>query len=48
VLRSLAEQRRFITAIEAVAIGSGFLHYSHCATSPLPGRKHALAARCEA
>lgn len=48
VLLPLAEQRRFIDAIEAVAPGRGFLHYSYCATSPLPYRKHALAARREA
>ena len=36
VLQPLAEQRRFIAAIEAVAPGRGFLHYSYCATSPLP------------
>ena len=48
VLQPLAEQRRFIAAIEAVAPGRGFLHYSYCATSPLPCRKHALAARREA
>jgi phosphatidylethanolamine/phosphatidyl-N-methylethanolamine N-methyltransferase len=43
-----AEQRRFIDAIEAVAPGRGFLHFSYCATSPLPARKHRLAARREA
>ncbi len=48
VLQPLAEQQRFIAAIEAVAPGRGFLHYSYCATSPLPWRKHALAARREA
>ena len=48
VLLPLKEQRRFITAIEAVAPGRGFLHYSYCATSPLPWRKHALTARREA
>ncbi len=48
VLLPLAEQRRFIAAIEAVAPGRGFLHYSYCVTSPLPWRKHALAARREA
>ena len=48
VLLPLAEQRRFIDAIEAVAPGRGFLHYSYCATSPLPWRKHRLAARREA
>src|SRR5262245_17169402 len=48
LLLPLTEQRRFITAIEAVAPGRGFLHYSYCVTSPLPWRKHALAARREA
>ena len=48
VLLPLAEQRRFIDAIEAVAPGRGFLHYSYCITSPLPWRKHRLAARREA
>ena len=40
--------RRFIHAIDAVAPHRGFLHYSYCITSPLPWRKHALAARREA
>ena len=48
VLLPLAEQRRFIDAIEAVAPGKGFLHYSYCVTSPLPWRKHGLEARREA
>ncbi len=48
VLLPLPEQRRFIDAIEGVAPGRGFLHYSYCATSPLPARKHQLAARREA
>ena len=48
VLLPLAEQRRFIDAIEAVAPGKGFLHYSYCVTSPLPWRKHVLDARREA
>ena len=48
VLLPLAEQRRFIDAIEAVAPGRGFLHYSYCVTSPLPWRKHGLVARREA
>lgn len=48
VLLPVAEQRRFIDAIEAVAPGRGFLHYSYCATSPLPARKHALVAKREA
>ena len=48
VLLPAAEQRRFIDAIEAIAPGRGFLHYSYCATSPLPWRKHGLTARREA
>ncbi len=48
VLLKPAAQRRFIDAIEAVAPGRGFLHYSYCATSPLPWRRHGLTARREA
>lgn len=48
VLLPRAEQRRFIDAIETVAPGRGFLHYSYCVTSPLPYRRHALVARREA
>jgi phosphatidylethanolamine/phosphatidyl-N-methylethanolamine N-methyltransferase len=39
VLLPLAEQRRFVQAIEAVAPGRGFLHFSYCVTSPLPAPK---------
>jgi phosphatidylethanolamine/phosphatidyl-N-methylethanolamine N-methyltransferase len=48
VLLPFAEQRRFLDAIETVAPGRGFLHFSYCATSPLPARRHRLAARREA
>jgi phosphatidylethanolamine/phosphatidyl-N-methylethanolamine N-methyltransferase len=48
VLLPLAEQRRFIDAIEAVAPGRGFPHFSYCATSPLPARRHGLMAYREA
>jgi phosphatidylethanolamine/phosphatidyl-N-methylethanolamine N-methyltransferase len=48
VLLPVPEQRRFIDAMQAVAPGRGFLHYSYCATSPLPWRRHELAARREA
>ncbi len=48
VLLPLREQRRFIDAIESVAPGRGFLHFSYCATSPLPARRHRLTARREA
>jgi phosphatidylethanolamine/phosphatidyl-N-methylethanolamine N-methyltransferase len=41
-------QARFITAIESVAPGRGFLHYSYCATSPLPARAHGLNGKREA
>jgi phosphatidylethanolamine/phosphatidyl-N-methylethanolamine N-methyltransferase len=47
VLLPLAEQRRFIDAMEAVAPGVGFLHYSYCITSPLPYKKHSLSAKRE-
>lgn len=47
VLLPVVEQARFIDAIEAVAPGRGFLHYSYCVTSPLPYQKHALAAKRE-
>jgi phosphatidylethanolamine/phosphatidyl-N-methylethanolamine N-methyltransferase len=48
VLLPAAQQRRFIDAIEAVAPGRGFLHYSYCITSPLPRRRHGLRGRREA
>lgn len=48
VLLPVQEQRRFIDAMEAVAPGRGFLHYSYCATSPLPWKKHGLVAKREA
>ena len=48
VLLARPDQRRFIDAIEAVAPGRGFLHYSYCITSPLPWREHRLSARREA
>jgi phosphatidylethanolamine/phosphatidyl-N-methylethanolamine N-methyltransferase len=44
VLLPWAEQRRIILAIQAVAPGRGFLHFSYCATSPMSARKHRLAA----
>lgn len=47
VLLPVAEQRRFIDAMDAVAPGKGFLHFSYCVTSPLPWRKHSLAAKRE-
>ncbi len=48
VLLPLAQQRRFIDAIDSVAPGRGFLHYSYCVTSPLPSARHGLAKRREA
>jgi phosphatidylethanolamine/phosphatidyl-N-methylethanolamine N-methyltransferase len=48
VLLPVAEQRRFIDAIEAVAPGRGFILYSYCVTSPLPWKKHGLVAKREA
>jgi phosphatidylethanolamine/phosphatidyl-N-methylethanolamine N-methyltransferase len=45
VLLPLAEQRRFVQAIEAVAPGRGFVHFSYCVTSPLPAPKLRLAGR---
>lgn len=48
VLLSVAEQRRFIDAMRKVAPGRGFLHFSYCVTSPLPARRHGLAAYREA
>jgi len=47
VLLPQPEQRRFIDAIEDVAPGRGFLHYSYCVTSPLHYRAHRLSARRE-
>ena len=48
VLLPFAEQRRFIAAMQAVAPGRGFLHFSYCATSPISQSKHGLAGRREA
>jgi len=48
VLLPVAEQRRFIDAIEAVAPGRGFILYSYCVTSPLPWKKHGLTPKREA
>lgn len=48
VLLRLAEQRRFIDAMAAVAPGRGFLHYSYCITSPLPASRHRLIAKRKA
>ncbi len=48
VLLPRHEQRQIIDAIESVALGHGFLHYSYCVTSPLPAARHGLTARREA
>lgn len=48
VLLPLAEQKRFTGAMQAVAPGRGFLHYSYCVTSPLPWKKLGLRAKREA
>ncbi|RAI58369.1 class I SAM-dependent methyltransferase [Roseicella frigidaeris] len=48
VLLPLAQQRRFVAAVEAVAPGRGFLLYTYCVTSPLPHGKLGLRARREA
>lgn len=48
VMLPLAQQRRFVEAVEAVAPGRGFLLYTYCITSPLPYRRLGLEARREA
>jgi phosphatidylethanolamine/phosphatidyl-N-methylethanolamine N-methyltransferase len=48
VLLPLAQQQRFVDAVEAVAPGRGFLLYTYCITSPLPYGKLGLHARREA
>lgn len=48
VLLPVVEQKRFIDGMEGVAPGRGFIHFSYCATSPLPARKHGLTAKREA
>jgi phosphatidylethanolamine/phosphatidyl-N-methylethanolamine N-methyltransferase len=48
VLLPFAEQRHLIAAMQTVAPGRGFLHFSYCATSPISLRKHDLAGRREA
>ena len=48
VLLPIEEQKRFVSAVDAVAPGRGFLLYTYCITSPLPYRRLGLAARREA
>ena len=43
-----ADQRLCVRAIEAVAPGCGFLHFSYMAASPIDRRKLGLTARREA
>ena len=45
VMLPLAEQRRFVAAIDALAPGRGFVLYSYCATSPIPAAKLGLEGR---
>ena len=45
VLLPVAEQRRVVDAIQAVAPGLGFVLYSYCVTSPLPWKKLGLTPR---
>lgn len=45
VLLPREKQASLIEAIEAVAPGQGFLHYTYCLTSPLPIRAHGLEGR---
>jgi phosphatidylethanolamine/phosphatidyl-N-methylethanolamine N-methyltransferase len=42
VLLPRARQRALVEAIDAVAPGRGFLHYTYCVTSPLPARRLGL------
>lgn len=48
VLLPLDQQKRLVGAIDAVAPGRGFLHFSYCLTSPLPRPKLALSGRRQA
>jgi phosphatidylethanolamine/phosphatidyl-N-methylethanolamine N-methyltransferase len=48
VMLPIAQQRRFVQAVEQVAPGRGFLLYTYCITSPLPYRRLGLSARREA
>lgn len=45
VLLPRARQRALVEAIEAVAPGRGFLHYTYCITSPLSARRLGLAGK---
>jgi phosphatidylethanolamine/phosphatidyl-N-methylethanolamine N-methyltransferase len=48
VLLPIEKQRRFVSEVERVAPGKGFLLYTYCITSPLPYRKLGLTAKREA
>lgn len=48
VLLPFTAQRQFVAAMEAVAPGRGFLHFSYCATSPISLQKHQLTGKREA
>lgn len=48
VMLPLERQAALVAAMEQVAPGRGFLHYTFCITSPLPWRKLGLTARREA
>jgi phosphatidylethanolamine/phosphatidyl-N-methylethanolamine N-methyltransferase len=48
LLLPFAEQHRLIAAMQAVAPGRGFLHFSYCGVSPISTRRHRLARRREA
>lgn len=48
VMLPTERQERLVAAMEAVAPGRGFLHYTFCFTSPLPWWKLGLEARREA
>jgi phosphatidylethanolamine/phosphatidyl-N-methylethanolamine N-methyltransferase len=45
LLLSRPDQRRLIAAMERVAPGRGFIHFSYCATSPLARRALGLNGR---
>ncbi len=48
VLLPLSVQQQFVDVIESVAPGRGFLHFSYCATSPLPSSKLGMRGKREA
>jgi phosphatidylethanolamine/phosphatidyl-N-methylethanolamine N-methyltransferase len=48
VLLPLAEQQRFVDAIEAIAPGRGFILYTYCITSPLKYEELGLVPKREA